>query len=51
MIDWGGSLNDMEVPAAAATVYALTGIAARDRSDPSYQRPMTIEREAFVLPF
>ena len=51
MIEWGGSLNDMEVPATAAAAYALTGIASRDRSDPSYQRPMTIERGAFVLPF
>ena len=31
VIEWGGSLNDIEVPAEAAAVYALTGIASRDR--------------------
>jgi len=51
VIEWGGSLNDIGVPAEAAAAYALTGIASRDCSDPSYQRPSTIERGAFVLPF
>ena len=51
VIEWGGSLNDMEVPAEVAAAYALTGIASRDRNDPSYQRPLTIDRGAFLLPF
>ncbi|MGO8858233.1 MAG: nuclear transport factor 2 family protein [Steroidobacteraceae bacterium] len=51
IIEWGGSLNDMPVPAEAAAVYAMTGVASRDLNDPSYQRPLTIERNPFVLPF
>jgi hypothetical protein len=51
VIEWSGSLNDMDVPAEAAAVYAMTGVAARDRTDPSYQRPLNIERAPIVLPF
>ncbi|HEV8690438.1 MAG TPA: nuclear transport factor 2 family protein, partial [Ideonella sp.] len=51
IIEGGGSLGDMPVPEAALAAYAATGVAARDRSDPSYQRPLTVTRAPQVLPF
>jgi hypothetical protein len=39
------------ITAVALAAYAATGIALRDKSDPSYLRPPTITREPQALPF
>jgi hypothetical protein len=44
-------LNDIDVPAVALAAYAATGVASRDKSDPSYARPLIVTREAQALPF
>ncbi|HSV44179.1 MAG TPA: nuclear transport factor 2 family protein [Ramlibacter sp.] len=51
VIEGGGGLGAIPVPAEALAAYAATGVASRDKSDPSYQRPLTITRAAQVLPF
>jgi ketosteroid isomerase-like protein len=51
IIEGGGALTDIPVHPAALVAYAATGVAARDKSDPSYQRPMVVTREAMALPF
>lgn len=51
IIESGGTLGDIEVPAVALAAYAATGVASRDKSDPSYQRPLTITRGRQALPF
>ncbi|MEK7216805.1 MAG: nuclear transport factor 2 family protein, partial [Chloroflexota bacterium] len=51
IIEWGGAANEVPLPVEALQAYAATGTAQRDTSDPAYQRPLTIDREAFVLPF
>lgn len=51
IIEWGGALGDIEIPAEALAAYAATGVSSRDRNDPAYMRPLTVERANFVLPF
>ena len=51
IIEWTGSLGDMEFPQEALDAYAATGSPQRDKNDPSYQRPLTITRDKFILPF
>lgn len=51
IIEWGGALNEIPFPVEALAAYAATGVARRDRDDPSYARPLTITRAPFVLPF
>jgi hypothetical protein len=51
IIEWGGALGDVDIPQAALDAYAATGVASRDKKDPAYQRPLLVERQAFVLPF
>ena len=51
IIEWGGALGDIAIPAEALAAYAATGVASRDGSDPSYQRPLNVTRAHQVLPF
>ncbi|HSV36393.1 MAG TPA: nuclear transport factor 2 family protein [Ramlibacter sp.] len=51
IIEGGGTLGDIEVPAIALAAYAATGVATRDKSDPSYARPLVITRDPQALPF
>jgi len=51
IIEWSGGLGDFPVPAEAIAAYQKTGAPSRDRSDPSYQLPITVTREDFILPF
>lgn len=50
IIEGGGALTDIPVDPAALAAYAATGVATRDRSDPSYLRPLTITRAPQALP-
>ena len=51
VIEWNGVLGEFPLPKEAPDAYAATGVPKRDRSDPSYQRPMEISRPKFILPF
>ncbi|MNG25643.1 hypothetical protein D3C85_1152060 [compost metagenome] len=51
VIEWTGALDSVDMPQANLEAYAATGRALRDKSDPSYMRPLVIERDKFVLPF
>jgi len=51
IIEWGGALADIAIPPEALAAYAATGLACRDRRDPSYQRPLRVTRSSQVLPF
>lgn len=51
VIEWGGSLGEFEMPKELLAAYALTGVAARDKSDPSYQRPFNVTREKTAMPY
>ena len=51
IIEWGGALTDIPMPPEALAAYAATGVASRDRDDPSYQRPLTVTRAPQVHPF
>ncbi len=44
VIEWSGVLPTMPIPFADVPDVADNGIPARDRSDPSYQRPLTNRR-------
>ena len=45
VIEWGGALGDVPVPAEALAAYAATAVAKRSRDDISYQRPLRISRK------
>lgn len=45
VIEWSGSLPTGPIPFADVPDIAVNGTAARDRSDPSYQRPLVNRRE------
>jgi len=51
IIEWGGALGDVPVPAEALAAYAATGVASRGKDDPSYMRPLQVTRENQALPF
>ncbi len=51
VIEWNGALGEFPLPQEALDAYAATGVPLRDKNDPSYQRPLTITRSKFVLPF
>ena len=51
IIEGGGALQSIPVHPAALAAYAATGLPTRDRSDPSYARPLVITREPGALPF
>ena len=42
LIEWGGRLEDINVPTEVLAAYAATGTASRDRQDMSYRRPLTV---------
>ena len=44
VIEWSGILPTMPIPFADVPDIALNGISARDRTDPSYQRPLANHR-------
>lgn len=44
LIEWTGTLRDVETSAEAAAVAAAAGTSSRDRNDMSYQRPLQISR-------
>jgi SnoaL-like protein len=44
VIEWSGLLPTMPIPFADLPGIGDNGVAARDRSDPSYQRPLTNRR-------
>lgn len=50
LIEWGGALGDMPVPAELLAVYAATGVVSRDRQDASYQRPLRVDRPTGTFP-
>ena len=43
VIDWGGTPGDSPIPQEAIALFLATGTPARDRSDPSYERPLDIK--------
>lgn len=43
VIDWGGTPEAMPLPREALDAFLATGLPSRDRSDPSYQRPLQID--------
>jgi hypothetical protein len=45
VIEWHGTLGELTIPPDALAAYAATGVGQRDRSDLSYQRPLTIKRK------
>lgn len=51
LIEWGGALEQITIPAEALAAYAATGTVSRDKADASYARPLTNTRGSFVLPF
>ena len=51
IIEGGGALNDVPLHPSVLAAYAATGVARRDKEDPSYARPLTVVREPGALPF
>jgi SnoaL-like domain len=45
VIEWSGTLPSMPIPFADVLDIAGNGLSARDRTDPSYQRPLTNHRQ------
>jgi len=45
VIEWSGLVPTMDIPFADVPDIHLNGAPSRDRSDPSYQRPLTNRRE------
>lgn len=45
VIEWSGAVPTMPIPFAAVPDISENGLAARDRTDPSYQRPLVNHRE------
>jgi len=45
IIEWHAALGELPMPAELTAAYAATGVAQRDRSDLSYQRPLMIRRK------
>ena len=44
VIEWSGILPTMPIPYADVPDIGVNGVSARDRSDPSYQRPLVNRR-------
>jgi len=51
VIEWNGALGEFPMPQEALDAYAATGVASRDKNDPSYERPLCVTRSSTVLPF
>jgi hypothetical protein len=51
VIEWISDAKETAMPKENLDAYAATGAPRRDKSDPSYQRPLTVTRARFVLPF
>jgi hypothetical protein len=51
VIEWNGALGEFPLPQEALDAYAATGVPARDKTDPSYERPLTVTRPRGHLPF
>ena len=51
VIEWNGALGEYALPQENLDAYAATGVPLRNKDDASYQRPLTIDRPKFVLPF
>ena len=51
VIEWNGTLAEVDMPQRNLDAYAATGVPLRDKNDPSYERPLKITRDKFVLPF
>jgi SnoaL-like protein len=47
VIEWSGILPTMPIPFADVPDIALNGTSARDRTDPSYQRPLANHRQRY----
>ena len=47
-IEWSGMVPTMDIPFADVPGINLNGVSSRDKSDPSYRRPHTNEREPHV---
>lgn len=48
VIEWSGMLPTMPIPFADVADIAVDGQSARDRTDPSYQRPLRTRRRHYV---
>ncbi len=44
VVDWGGGASDVFHSAEVLAAFAGVGITARDRSDVSYERPLTVDK-------
>ena len=44
IIEWHAALGELPMPAEVIAVQQASGISSRDRSDPSYQRPLRARR-------
>lgn len=43
VIDWSGTPGEVSMPQAALDAFLATGVPSRDRSDPSYERPLHVD--------
>lgn len=51
VIEWTGTLNDVEQPPAYLAALQSSGITARGPEDVSYERPLTVSRPEQVFPY
>lgn len=45
LIDWSGTPGEVPMPKEALEAFLATGVPSRDRNDPSYDRPLTINKD------
>jgi hypothetical protein len=43
VIDWSGAPSEVPFSPEVMALFSATGVPARDRSDPSYERPLTVD--------
>jgi hypothetical protein len=49
VIDWGGAPGESPIPDELLALFAAVGLPARDATDPSYERPLTIAPQRIGL--
>jgi len=48
LIEWNCATGELKMPPAALALMAKSGVPRRDSQDPSYHRPLRIERDALL---
>lgn len=51
LIEWTGTLNDLDYDPAYKAALQSSGVSARGREDTSYDRPLTVDRPEQVFPY